>query len=118
MPKSRNLCIGRVLCRQQPGRGAENMKTLAIVLASGLAFAVPAFADSVTTSESVQTGGAVIVAPPISPPVAVAPSETKIHESSKTTDDGDRQVDKRSEKVETPFGSSSTTTKTVHQNDD
>jgi hypothetical protein len=94
------------------------MKTLAIILASGLAFAVPAFADSVTTSESVQSGGAVIVAPPMSPPIAVAPSETKTRESSKTTDDGDRQVEKRSEKTETPFGSSSTSSKTVHQNDD
>jgi hypothetical protein len=94
------------------------MKTVAIVLASSLAFAVPAFADSVTTTTTGSTGGAVIVTPPVSPSVAVAPSETKTYEQTRTNDDGDRQVDKRTEKTVTPFGSSSTTTKTVHQDDD
>jgi hypothetical protein len=94
------------------------MKTVAIVLASGLAFAMPAFADSVTTTTTSGTSGAVIVTPPVSPPVAVAPSETKTYEQTKTMDDGDRQVDQRTEKTVTPFGSSSETTKTVHQNDD
>jgi hypothetical protein len=95
------------------------MKTVAIVLASGLAFAAPALADSVTTTQTTQTnGGVVVTTPPVSPPVAVAPSESRTYESTKTNDDGDRQVDKRTEKTVTPFGSSTTTSKTVHQNDD
>lgn len=93
------------------------MKQVAILVASSLLFAAPAFADTVT----VQTNGnaaTAIPAMPTSPPVAAAPSEQRSYDSHSVTETGDggvQQTDKHSEQTITPEGSSTTTTKIQQQ---
>jgi hypothetical protein len=98
------------------------MKALAVTLASSLLLAAPALADSVTTSETMQTqqgGNAVIVAPQPAPPVAETPMQERTRDSHAVieNDQGVKETDKHTEQTVTPGGSATTTTKIERQSD-
>jgi hypothetical protein len=100
---------------RQVHNGGLAMKVLSGVLVSGLLFALPAFADSVTIQTNDSAG--VATSPPVAAMPAPAEQRTIEQDKIKQSDDGVKREEKRTQETVTPTGKSRVTTKTKTETD-